>query len=208
MRKVSLVMPIYIKNDQLKQLTLEALFSMRGQYDELIIIDDASPMPVGFVKEYASSVISHTKNMGFTKSLNDGIKLARNNYILCSNNDVRLEEGKLSDMFWGADRGYAFPRFVKKQSPIWDGAFFMMSRQTLEKNGLLDERYKSYFSDTDLFWRAITANLAIHLAEKVLVFHWENMSHQDIREEAYEADRKLFIKKWGFDALQNRLLYP
>ncbi len=207
-KRISLIMPIYIKNEQLKQLTREAIFSMQGQYDELIIIDDASPLPVGFVKEYATTIISHQKNMGFTKSVNDGIRVARGDYILCTNNDIRLEKGKLSDMFWGANRGYSFPRFVKKQSPIWDGAFFMMSRQTLEKNGFLDERYKSYFSDTDLFWRAMTNDLLIHLVEKMLVFHWENMSHSDIREKAYEADRKLFIKKWGFDALQNRLLYP
>lgn len=198
---LSVVMPIYISSEHLKQLTLETIYSLDGQYDELIIVDDASPMPTSFVKEFATTFIQHKHNKRFTTSINDGIRLARYEYILCINNDLRIESGVLQTMC--REGTVTFPKFVKKQTPIWDGAFFIMPQGYTH-----DEVFTTYFSDVDLFWRMKQDGIKWTVDKDVLVFHHENQSHRDIRDTHFELDRQKFKNKWGFDALENKEIYP
>lgn len=90
---LSIVIPCYLKNEELLQLTKNAIHSFREadlpEY-ELILVDDGSPIGSGYLRQEADTYVLHTKNQGFIKSVNDGLKLARGKYIAVANNDIRV----------------------------------------------------------------------------------------------------------------------
>lgn len=90
---LSIIIPCYIKNEELLQLTKNAIHSFREadlpDY-ELILIDDGSPMGSGYLREEADTYILHKKNCGFIKSVNDGLRIARGEYAVVANNDIRV----------------------------------------------------------------------------------------------------------------------
>ncbi len=92
MPDLSIVIPCYLKNEELLALTKSTIFSLKEaalpEY-ELILVDDGSPMYGGYLRQEADTYILHTKNKGFIKSVNDGLRLARGKYVLLSNNDIR-----------------------------------------------------------------------------------------------------------------------
>lgn len=93
MVELSIVIPCYIKNEELLQLTKNTIHSFREadlpEY-ELILVDDGSPIGSGYLRQEADTYTLHTKNKGFIQSVNDGLKLARGKYIAVANNDIRV----------------------------------------------------------------------------------------------------------------------
>jgi glycosyltransferase involved in cell wall biosynthesis len=93
MIELSIIIPCYLKNEELLQLTKNAIHSFREadlpEY-ELILIDDGSPMGSGYLREEADTYVLHTKNCGFIKSVNDGLRIARGKYVAVANNDIRV----------------------------------------------------------------------------------------------------------------------
>ena len=90
--KLSIVMPCYVTSEELAQLTRGAVHSFNeADIDsyELILVDDASTWKVGELREHADTYVRHKKNKGFIKSVNDGLQLARGEFVLVTNNDVR-----------------------------------------------------------------------------------------------------------------------
>lgn len=85
-------MPCYLKNEELLQLTKNAIHSFREadlpEY-ELILVDDGSPVGNGYLRQEADTYVLHTKNKGFIQSVNAGLLLAKGKHILVSNNDVK-----------------------------------------------------------------------------------------------------------------------
>lgn len=90
---LSIIIPCYIANDNLLQLTRNTLDSFRNailpEY-EVIIIDDCSPMGGGYLRSEADRYLLHKQNAGFSKSVNDGMNLARGKYVVLANNDIRV----------------------------------------------------------------------------------------------------------------------
>ncbi len=90
--ELSIVIPCYLKNEELLQLTKSTIHSLREadlpEY-ELILVDDGTSVFSGYLREEADTYILHPENKGFIQSVNDGMKLARGKYILLTNNDIR-----------------------------------------------------------------------------------------------------------------------
>lgn len=93
MIELSIIIPCYLKNEELLQLTKNTIHSFREadlpEY-ELILIDDGSSMGGGYLRREADTYILHQNNKGFMKSVNDGLKVARGDYIAVANNDIRV----------------------------------------------------------------------------------------------------------------------
>lgn len=91
--KLSIVMPCYIKTEEQLELTRNAIFSIKQSNlpaeTELILIDDNSPLGAGYLREQADIYIRHSKGKGFSGAANSGLKVARGEFILCTNNDIR-----------------------------------------------------------------------------------------------------------------------
>ena len=121
---LSIIIPCYIKNEELLQLTKNAIHSFREadlpDY-ELILIDDGSPMGSGYLREEADTYILHGKNCGFIKSVNDGLRVARGEYIAVANNDIRVAPNFFEvakEIFKDKDVLSVHPRMLFYDDPI------------------------------------------------------------------------------------------
>jgi len=191
---ISLVIPVYIIDNHLKDLTKKTIKSLKGQYDELIIVDDASPIKVDWK---ADKVIRNKKNLGFTGTVNKGIMAATKDFICLSNNDIELLSGNIKDL---ESEGYGFPSFIGKSEPFWDGAFYVFPKKI---GGIYDESYRHYFGDLDKFYNATLIGIEMFRKDNVVIKHYENQTYSKVnRNEAFEKDRKVFEKKWGIPFLE------
>jgi len=197
--KVSAVVPFHHANDHLVQLTRDCLYSIKGQFDELVMVDDASPLKGSEFMSQADIFIQNFTNLGYIKSANKGIRAAKGDYVVVVCNDTRLVEGHLKNL---CGEGYVFTKMEGKDAPFWDGSFYGFPKKI---GGLYDERYKTYFGDLDKFYDAKKQGISLTQNPKVRVFHHQSATTNamGIRNKVYEEDRRVFEKKWGFEPLDN-----
>ena len=86
--KISVIMPCYILNQELLQLTDNAIASLGDIF--LILIDNGSPMGGGFLRDKADLYVRNKENLGYAKAVNEGLKLVKTEYIAIVNNDTRI----------------------------------------------------------------------------------------------------------------------
>lgn len=92
--KLSVVIPVYKKTDMFVQ-NLQHNVALFPKNTEIIIVDDASQEYLSekiesLLKKKNVHLIENDKNVGFSRTINKGIKIAQGAYILLLNSDVRL----------------------------------------------------------------------------------------------------------------------
>ena len=94
MPEISVVLPVWITNDELYSLTGKALESLMNSQGwgkcELIIIDNASPIGADQLLSLADIYIRNKVNLGYVKAINQGLKLSQGSLIAVPNNDTRI----------------------------------------------------------------------------------------------------------------------
>jgi len=208
----SIICPIYNhKQEGLKvtSVCLDSVVKYSKDY-ELIVVDDASPIPVA--DRRADVFIGHKKNKGLSPSWNDGIKIARGDYLVLVNSDIEVCENwlkKMKDAFTD-DVGVVAPAVEHlpnnpQQPPHqwFPGSCFMLKRETIEKVGLFDERFiPFYFEDTDFWVRILKAKLKMVRVFDVFIKHKESFTIKDLSSnEQYQKNYRKFLEKWGFDPI-------
>jgi GT2 family glycosyltransferase len=89
MEKVSVVIPVYGQWHLLKR-NIDALLQYDGgQIAEIVVVDDCSPdpNPYAFSNEVVR-IIRNTKNLGYTGTVNNGLKEARSRIIVLLDSDA------------------------------------------------------------------------------------------------------------------------
>ena len=96
---ISIVIPNYNGNKYLKEC-LEAVFKQTYREYEILIIDNASTDDsYEWVKQYESITFKRLdKNYGFSRAVNEGIKMAKGEFVLLLNNDTIMEEDFLQHL--------------------------------------------------------------------------------------------------------------
>ena len=95
---------IIIVNYNTKDMTKACLDSIRkwseGVVLEIIVVDNgSSDGSTELLKKYPDiRLILNTKNLGFAKANNKGIKIAKGKYILLLNSDTEIREGSIGAM--------------------------------------------------------------------------------------------------------------
>lgn len=79
--RISVVLPVYVFSNDLINFTKDCLLSLEGQYDEMIIIDNNSPLLGEEWQKRATTYIRNKTNLGFGAAANQGFKLATGDYI-------------------------------------------------------------------------------------------------------------------------------
>lgn len=87
--RMDVVMPCYIMNDNLVELTKATIASL-GDNINLIIVDDCSPMGGGYLRSVADTYVRNKTNLGYASSVNKGLRLSTSKHICISNNDIRI----------------------------------------------------------------------------------------------------------------------
>ncbi len=180
--KISLVIPHLALDDEKKRILQIFLSSVKGQYNELIIIDD------------------NLDNL--SKKINIGLHKSKGDYIMVANDDVELIEGKLN--YLCVEGIVVAPTVLNSVNKLFHGHFWAFSRKVYKKVGDMFEGYDGfYYDDSDYWMQILSKGVKIIRNENVIFNHKHPATtlsklYKPGRE---EANRRLFIKRWGFPAL-------
>lgn len=147
---------IIIVNYNTKELTIDCLesiykFPPRERF-EVIVVDNGSKenfqLPTPSFKNL--KFIKNTKNVGFARANNQGIKIAKGEYILLLNSDTTVTKNSLNELVKFAethpDAGVVAPRLLNKDGSIQNSVFnlptiFRSLKQYIFKKGNVLDKY-------------------------------------------------------------------
>jgi len=188
--KIDAVVPMYVNHKSMFPIIQRFFDSIKTNYPDinLIVIDDASPVPHGFkfdFKNYVNSGFTHTVNMGLIKTTAP--------IILVLNDDLVIKKGDLDRFYDVEGLGIWSPRDTASDNTDSFGAIWGMTRATYELLGNLNEKYRNYFSDKDYYNRAKKAGVPIHKWNDICVEHAESATFKnEDKERLYKEDQKKY----------------
>ncbi len=147
--------------------TVKAMMELDYPEYEVIIINDGSKDETDkvleqFKKEKKITIIHNEKEKGPCAARNQGIKIAKNDFIVIMDDDCIAEKNWLKKIMKGFDSEKV--GMVSGYS-LHGGTSTGFSRKALEKTGLYDEDYFYYREDTDLVFRIMDAGFEIKQVE-------------------------------------------
>ena len=176
--KISILMPIWITNDELGYLTINALNSLgqtvlaKGDSLEFIVLDNGSTSWVDhFVSQKLDYYIRVPQNKGYPWAINTMAKVASGDYLAIANNDI-----KVSDNWWLVAKeifkrvkdagtvhykmlGYDQPTVPQKDifptgKERWcHGSFFVIKKSVFEELGYDEGFGLGGYDDYDFYYR-------------------------------------------------------
>lgn len=207
---MKVIMPVWLINEDLVQLTKNAVGSL-GKV-ELIIIDNASSMGGGLLREMADVYIRNKENLGYAKAVNQGLKLCEHaESVAIANNDIRVSpnwqevsEEILKDPLVMSVHFKMVPYYAHYLTgdKTWitgkerwcTNSFFVM-----RNSGLFDENFFNSYDDWDLHARMYAKGFRTAYTNKAAYQHMDSSTQQFIpdRTENDKKNREYFIKKYG-----------
>jgi len=132
---ISIVIPVY-KNTEMFLANLMKNLSFFGENEIIIVNDDPETNLENLIKnnfpERKITIYQNSRNLGFSASVNKGIKIAKNNFIMLLNSDVILKNNSYIKVI---------NRFTTNQS------LFAVSFAQEEKNKIIVGKNKIYWKD-------------------------------------------------------------
>lgn len=202
-------MPAYVWRENLKQLLFDSLATCHNDSvnHEWILIDNASPLsiqsclPNGFVPDV---LLRYKFNRGYACAVNDGLKIARGQYLFVLNSDIRVPENwssPLIDLLNQQEIGVVGPAYGG--GPGICAAIWGMRAALKDEIGYLDEEYPLQYEDTDYFWRVKQAGYKLRNVEVKDFWHFGGATSADLPNFSSDRNKSCqhFIDKWGQDAL-------
>lgn len=204
----SIVIPCYWYNQELVELTKSCLESLEFN-GEIIVVNDGSPISAHFdgVKQ-----IDRPVNGGYAAAVNTGLKAAKGDIIIVSNNDTLfIQPDWLDHLLLPIKQGYDISTIRSTEPDGWNteeriqenakfGCIFAITKHALDTVGYFDESLgKGYHEDADLYYRALGRGLTIAKNHAGLVHHIGKQTYKTIDpdDKLFEVSSKNFIKKWG-----------
>ena len=220
--------------------TLEKIKLNTKVEHEIIIIDNSNKdsSTRKFIKTLQNKenykIILNEINSGFAKGVNQGIKIAKGDYICLLNDDTEVSEnwltlmlkhfetkdrrGKkrkvgavapMSDVVMGWQKISAYKDFDDEHDvPFLIGLCLLIPKKVLDKIGLLDEQF--FFGEEDLDWsmRATDKGYKLIIAQDVFVRHFGGVSVDKKQYDKYfPAQRKKLLLKWGEERVNETTRY-
>lgn len=197
----SLILPVYHVSEAHLSLTKACLESLRyGMPDEVIVVDDGSPIAIRDYPSYVT-LVSRESNGGFPFAVNDGWAASTGDIIITSNNDIVFTPGWLEAIVLPLEKGYDISSIRTTDNSGYDtedkitdgdkfGSLWAMRRAAYESIGGFDLRFgKGYFEDTDYRRRAMEAGFRVGKNHNHLVEHVGRATY-----DAIDPDRELYAK--------------
>jgi GT2 family glycosyltransferase len=208
-------MPVYFRDIAHQEAINQTIASVKAHSEdyEFIIVDDGSPFDTSFMLYTADTFIRHKVNRGIAPSWNDGIRIARGEYIAIINDDIQVPKNWLSktrEALDIADAGIAAPRVehlpdkkrgIEEKDTWFPGSCFMLPRTTIEKVGLFDEQFVPFnCEDVDYLHRIKQKGMKLMRNFNVYVSHKEgDVLHKLDYKSVENENVKRLIAKWGTD---------
>ena len=225
--KTSIILPCWIKNEELYELTVNTLNSLaetatpEGDELESIIIDNGSVEGINVMFENSALYLRSQINRGYSWAVNQGIKLASESELVClANNDIKVTQNWLitaQEIFKSDPRiGSVHFKMVEYNQPfvlggnVWatgkerwcTSSFFVARRQLFDEIGLFDERYGlGGYEDYDFHKRMYKAGWKTAYTNAAAYQHKDsstsNLRDPNERTESDKRGRELFKKLYG-----------
>lgn len=211
----SVIMPIYLRESSHWPTVEKAISSVLNfsRNFEFIIVNDGSPLNDYSFETKADVYIRHNKNKGIAPSWNDGMKIAKGEYIAIINDDIEACPDWLEGMKMALDKiensfvaAPAVEHMPRKQGimedKIWfPGSCFMLKRKTINEIGYFDEQFVPFnCEDIDYWYRIFLKGGKMARNYDVFIKHKEGdvlhkLNYQEVDNENIEK----LISKWGTD---------
>ena len=214
----SIIVPCYILPDKDAELLtflkrcIESIRCHTKDY-ELILVDNGSPIGGDYMRIEADVYVRNQSNLGFAPAVNQGLKLARGEWLVVMNDDVEVMWGwqEIMQAAWGprtgavsshlhdADPGHKVGReYYSVPMGHMFGALWITRREIIESVGYLDEGYKhGMFEDKDFWMRLLQAGYVLGKAgwcKHVGNATWGKLPNQ---KEIYLRNKERFETKWN-----------
>jgi GT2 family glycosyltransferase len=216
-QKYSIILPSYTITKEHKEVLKRALASLQDAMSlntELILIDDGSIFDISDLYEQGPhKVIIHRRNSGIATSWNDGLKLARGEYIAIINDDITVEIGWLDKLrqalefedeymvsapgVSGGENGIG----IEEDYQWFPGYCFMLKQDTVDKIGLFDEQFSPFnYEDTDYWTRVLKTGGKLVRNYSTTITHKEgDVLHSLNYDKVDQINKQKFIEKHGFN---------
>lgn len=237
MDEVSIVIPVYINNIDIYRMTIKCLKdvckSVRKD-TEIIVVNDAS-RELKYIKLLKKlfpkiKILHNDTNLGFAKTINNGIRASTNDLILLLNNDIEIDnlnwlnimidEIKDVDMVapkWGfigpnmeyiGESGQITSKERKIVFRYLVGWCLLVRRRVFEDVGLIPENFgKGFFEDT-LFSQIVLRNKKFKLGGIIQNIGVKHLCHKTFTAEGFNLSKEYNIKKKIFlDIMRGKTKY-
>ncbi|WP_099190552.1 glycosyltransferase family 2 protein [Tepidibacter mesophilus] len=99
--KISIVIPNYNGKNYLKECLNSLLKQSFDKFEIIIIDNDSKDGSIEYLKDNYKNIIVKKlkKNYGFSKAVNEGIKISKGEYVVLLNNDTEVDEYWLENLY-------------------------------------------------------------------------------------------------------------
>jgi GT2 family glycosyltransferase len=214
---VSVIIPCYLlpdKEGELLTFTQDCINSLRtfSSDFELILIDNGSPCGTDYLMSEADIYIRNRVNLGYGPAVNQGLKVARGEWLVVANNDLvfihdwitaaaaawQPGTGAISAHLHDHDPNHRSGRRRVGQPGEMFGALWLTRREVVERVGYLDEQFEfGYFEDRDWWLRLHQAGY--ELIKAGWVKHIGNATSGKLPDlhEFYQENERRFKEKYA-----------
>lgn|SRR3990167_4026330 len=217
---VSYIMPCWLLDIDMVNITQNAVESFRASTPDaqLVIIDNASPVGSGYLREAADLYLREKENVGYVPAMVHGMKLADGDFFILTNNDVRISPNwyeVVKDIFYDYKVGSVHPRMTGYDTPFAYGnqiaktgkerwctaSFWVIRSDVLEYMklhepkepypGMFDLNYgKGIFDDVDLHCRIRKAGYSTCYTDKCCYQHFHSYTFKKSGNKEWEEGAK------------------
>ena len=206
---MNVVIPVFIQNEETLELTKNAIYSLGNC--NLIVVDNNSSVGGGYLRALSTTYIRNNNNLGYARSVNQGLKLCTEKYIAIANNDIRVSPNwkKIAEEVLATPSVYSChfrmtdyeepfsygDRVVESGMERWCTSSFFVIKSPPR---LYDEQYLNTYEDWDYWMTARKEGWSTAYTDKACYQHHHSFTQQQIpeREENNQRNREYFKTKW------------
>lgn len=176
-KSIQILIPIYFAAPELFNTIEMCLSSLKTCYPDIEVLtyDDGSPLDC---PDYWNITEYGAVNLGYTAAVNKLLSMSTADVIIVCNDDVTFWPGCFDRFFDLPDMVIASPSDTASGDLESFGCCFGMTRNTFDKLGLLDERFKHFYSDTEYMQRAKEAGVEVIKWHDILLNHSESTTYK------------------------------
>jgi len=198
---VSVIILNYNGARTINECVKSVLNSSLKDLEVIVVDNASFDKSLNLIKKYKVKVIRNKKNYGYAEGNNIGIRKARGKYIFLLNNDAYVDKNCLRNLLKNVkeDTGAAGCKiYYYKSRKMWfsggheyiagivnnhylnnkrgycdyvSGCAMLLRKSILNKVGLLNKKYFTYFEETELCRRIRKAGYKILYEPRAIVYH-------------------------------------
>ena len=190
---LQIVVPLFVNHPSLYPIVGKFFYSLKENYPDIpvIVVDDCSPLP-----HYFPVTIQNKTNLGFTRTINKGLKEAfkKADIVVVLNDDLVIHNGSLDKFFYIKGLTIASVQDSAGTNDDMFGSNFALTREVYELLGGYNEKYRNYFSDRDYYNKAIENGVEIVKYFDIVLEHMESATFKHLdKKKLFSEDHLKFL---------------